>query len=260
MFRTRGSRCPSPCNTVRALSRTAARPPPAALSRLIRVAAACDKVTGIDSSRPALETADRNAELNHRDVEWIEANAFDLLRDYADGGRHYDTIVLDPPAFAKTKASLPTATLATSTTKPDLINLTVDRYGQVACVSLNRSDRANALDAELTDALLAAVLDLRDDADVHAMVLTGRGSAFSAGGDFDTIRAMRGDRRLRNTVSECPDSRPNCSIPSMVWPILPSAALKVASSTKSSVMSGSPSTAFRLVTTIVWWRWWMPSD
>lgn len=76
----------------------------------------------------------------------------------------------------------------------------IDRQGTVACVSLNRSDRANALDAELTDALLAAVLDLRDDTDVHAMVLTGQGSAFSAGGDFDTIRAMRDDLQMRADV------------------------------------------------------------
>ena len=76
----------------------------------------------------------------------------------------------------------------------------IDRHGPVACVSLNRPGKANALDAEITDALLEAVLDLSGDADVHAMVLTGRGSAFSAGGDFDTIRAMREDRHLRDTV------------------------------------------------------------
>lgn len=67
------------------------------------------KVTGVDSSRPALEVADRNAKLNHLDIDWIEANAFDLLRDYADAGRRYDTIVLDPPAFAKSKSNLETA-------------------------------------------------------------------------------------------------------------------------------------------------------
>ena len=39
----------------------------------------------------------------------VEANAFDLLRDYADAGRRYDTIVLDPPAFAKSKSNLETA-------------------------------------------------------------------------------------------------------------------------------------------------------
>ena len=66
----------------------------------------CASVTGVDSSRPALEMAEKNAGLNGREVEWIEANAFDLLRDYAAANRRYDTIVLDPPAFAKTKRDL----------------------------------------------------------------------------------------------------------------------------------------------------------
>ena len=67
------------------------------------------KVTGVDSSRPALEVADRNAALNGREIEWIEANAFDLLRDYASAGQQYDIVVLDPPAFAKSKRNLDTA-------------------------------------------------------------------------------------------------------------------------------------------------------
>ena len=75
----------------------------------LHLAQQCSKVTGVDSSRPALEVADRNAELNGRNIEWIEANAFDLLRDYASAGQHYDAIVLDPPAFAKNKSSLETA-------------------------------------------------------------------------------------------------------------------------------------------------------
>jgi len=75
----------------------------------LHLAPSCGNVTGVDSSRPALEIADHNAALNHREIEWVEANAFDLLRDYADGGRRYDTIVLDPPAFAKSKANLETA-------------------------------------------------------------------------------------------------------------------------------------------------------
>jgi 23S rRNA (cytosine1962-C5)-methyltransferase len=75
----------------------------------LHLASSCSKVTGVDSSRPALEMADRNASLNGRDIEWVEANAFDLLRDYADAGRRYDTVVLDPPAFAKSKSNLETA-------------------------------------------------------------------------------------------------------------------------------------------------------
>jgi len=73
----------------------------------------CSHVTGVDSSRPALEVADQNATLNRRDghpeIEWIEANAFDLLKDYSSSNRHYDTIVLDPPAFAKSKRDLDAA-------------------------------------------------------------------------------------------------------------------------------------------------------
>jgi 23S rRNA (cytosine1962-C5)-methyltransferase len=75
----------------------------------LHLAQRCSKVTGVDSSRPALEVADWNAALNQREVEWIEANAFDLLKDYSAAGQRYDTIVLDPPAFAKTRKNLETA-------------------------------------------------------------------------------------------------------------------------------------------------------
>jgi 23S rRNA (cytosine1962-C5)-methyltransferase len=74
----------------------------------------CDSVAGVDASRGALEMAEQNEILNRdqwagREIEWIEANAFELLRDYSDARRQFDTIVLDPPAFAKTKRNLETA-------------------------------------------------------------------------------------------------------------------------------------------------------
>jgi 23S rRNA (cytosine1962-C5)-methyltransferase len=75
----------------------------------LHLAKQCSSVIGVDSSRPALEAAEKNAALNQREIEWIEGNAFDLLRDYADAGRRYDTIVLDPPAFAKSKRNVDTA-------------------------------------------------------------------------------------------------------------------------------------------------------
>ncbi len=77
-----------------------------ALNSALNSAAKCSSVTGVDSSRPALEMAEKNATLNGLDLEWIEANAFDLLRDYAAANRRYNTIVLDPPAFAKSKRDL----------------------------------------------------------------------------------------------------------------------------------------------------------
>ncbi len=79
----------------------------------LHLAPRCKQVTGVDSSRPALEVADQNAALNRREgqpeIEWIEANAFDLLKDYATSNRRYDTIVLDPPPFAKAKRDLDAA-------------------------------------------------------------------------------------------------------------------------------------------------------
>jgi 23S rRNA (cytosine1962-C5)-methyltransferase len=75
----------------------------------LHLAKSCNSVTAVDSSRPALEVADKNALLNQREIEWIEANAFDLLKDYSAAGRQYDTIVLDPPAFAKSRKNLETA-------------------------------------------------------------------------------------------------------------------------------------------------------
>ncbi|HEY6303449.1 MAG TPA: class I SAM-dependent rRNA methyltransferase [Terriglobales bacterium] len=77
-----------------------------ALHLALHTAGRCSSVTGVDSSRPALEMAEKNATLNGRELEWIEANAFDLLRGYSASNRRYDTIVLDPPAFAKSKRDL----------------------------------------------------------------------------------------------------------------------------------------------------------
>ena len=75
----------------------------------LHLAKRCSHVAGVDSSRPALEVADQNAALNGREIEWIEANAFDLLKDYSSSGHFYDTIVLDPPAFAKSKREMDAA-------------------------------------------------------------------------------------------------------------------------------------------------------
>jgi len=75
----------------------------------LHLAPRCSQVTGVDSSRPALEVAEQNAALNRCDIEWIEGNAFDLLKDYSSSDHRYDTIVLDPPAFAKSKRDLDAA-------------------------------------------------------------------------------------------------------------------------------------------------------
>lgn len=67
-------------------------------------------VTALDSSGPALMRAAENAARNSLDnIAFVEANAFDYLREKEREGVTYDTIVLDPPAFAKTRSALPGA-------------------------------------------------------------------------------------------------------------------------------------------------------
>jgi 23S rRNA (cytosine1962-C5)-methyltransferase len=72
----------------------------------LHLAKRCRQVTGIDASRASLEVAERNLAVNRErlgaEVDWVEADAFELLRDWSDGKKTFDAIVLDPPAFAKT--------------------------------------------------------------------------------------------------------------------------------------------------------------
>jgi 23S rRNA (cytosine1962-C5)-methyltransferase len=76
----------------------------------LHLARGADAVTALDSSGPALERARANAELNgFGNIEFAEADAFDFLRAADAAGERYDTVVLDPPAFAKTRQSLPGA-------------------------------------------------------------------------------------------------------------------------------------------------------
>lgn len=67
-------------------------------------------VVAVDSSAPALERARAHADANAvRNVTFVEANAFDFLKQQDRENREYDMIVLDPPAFAKNKRELESA-------------------------------------------------------------------------------------------------------------------------------------------------------
>jgi 23S rRNA (cytosine1962-C5)-methyltransferase len=76
----------------------------------LHLARVCKSVTGIDSSRASLEVAERNLVANRNqlgaEVDWVEADAFQILRDWSDSGDIFDAIVLDPPAFAKTQRAV----------------------------------------------------------------------------------------------------------------------------------------------------------
>ena len=76
----------------------------------LHLAQVSKSVTGIDSSHASLEVAERNLSANRdkltADVDWVEGDAFQILRDWAASREQFDTIVLDPPAFAKSKRAV----------------------------------------------------------------------------------------------------------------------------------------------------------
>jgi 23S rRNA (cytosine1962-C5)-methyltransferase len=141
----------------------------------LHVASRCSQVTGVDSSRPALEVADQNATLNGRDIEWIEANAFDLLKDYAASNRRYDTIVLDPPAFAKTKRDLDSALRGYKELNLRALKMLRPGGVLVTCSCSYHVSQSNFLEM-LADAALDAhrmprLIEVRGQAKDHPMLL-----------------------------------------------------------------------------------------
>jgi 23S rRNA (cytosine1962-C5)-methyltransferase len=76
----------------------------------LRMASACDRVTAIDASEDAI--ARLNVHAAHNGITNVDAqvgNAFDVLREYDRADERFDTIVLDPPAFAKQRKAVPKA-------------------------------------------------------------------------------------------------------------------------------------------------------
>ena len=68
-------------------------------------------VTAVDISEHAIETAKENAKINNLTdkVDFVCANAFDLLREYQEEGRQFDVVILDPPAFTKSAKKIKSA-------------------------------------------------------------------------------------------------------------------------------------------------------
>ncbi len=76
----------------------------------LHLARTADQVVAVDSSAEAIERAKANFTRNGlANAEFVEANAFDYLRDRDRAGDRFDTIALDPPAFAKTRDALEAA-------------------------------------------------------------------------------------------------------------------------------------------------------
>src|SRR5262249_5258690 len=72
----------------------------------LQIADVCESVEAVDISASNIRLAEANVRRNGlTNIQCIEANIFDYLRDASSQGRRYNTIILDPPAFAKNKES-----------------------------------------------------------------------------------------------------------------------------------------------------------
>jgi methylglutaconyl-CoA hydratase len=78
----------------------------------------------------------------------------------------------------------------------DLVETTTD--AKIRTIRLNRPDKRNALNAELVTALKEALAAAAEDSDVRVVVLTGNGSAFSAGADLASLKSLRDASPLEN--------------------------------------------------------------
>ena len=146
----------------------------------LHLARVCERVTGVDASRSALEVADRNLELNRAqvkgEVDWIEADAFELLRAFAEAGERFRAIVLDPPAFAKSKRAAEGALRgykemnlqALKMLQPGGVLVTCSCSHHVGEPEFREAVRAAAVDAGRT----VQVLESRGAAPDHPEVLT----------------------------------------------------------------------------------------
>jgi 23S rRNA (cytosine1962-C5)-methyltransferase len=136
----------------------------------LALAPQCDSVTAIDISEEAVARIRSNAERNGlKNIEARVMNVFDELRELERRGEKFDTIVLDPPAFAKNKASVPKALSGYKE-----INLRALKLLQPGGYLVTCSCSYNVGEAEFANVLAAASADARVDAAVVEKRMQGR--------------------------------------------------------------------------------------
>ncbi|MGZ6140408.1 MAG: class I SAM-dependent rRNA methyltransferase [Myxococcaceae bacterium] len=151
----------------------------------LQLATRATKVTAVEISEQASEALRRIVQRNgFQNVEVVTANAFDFLRDAVDEGRRFDTIVLDPPSFAKNK---------------DAIESAVRGYKEINLRALQLLTRGGILmtasctyhvDEERFEAMLASAAA---DAKRRVQIVERRGAAR----DHPVLTALRETRYLK---------------------------------------------------------------
>ncbi len=143
----------------------------------LHMAAKCESVEAVDSSAPALATAEANRRANGiGNVEFREANVFEVLAGYASARREFSMVVLDPPAFAKSRRNLEAAGRGYKEINLRALRL-LGRGGVLVTCSCSHHFSEAALLEVVAEASLDAgrelrVLERRTQAQDHPILLT----------------------------------------------------------------------------------------
>ena len=143
----------------------------------LNMAKSCERVEAVDSSEPAIQRARQAAEANGvTNIEFIEADVFDALAGYAAARRTFDTIVLDPPAFAKSRGHVEQAAKAYKEINRRALSLLRSGGVLVTCSCSHHMSEADMLgviaEAAMETKRNLRVLERRMQAADHPVLLT----------------------------------------------------------------------------------------
>ncbi len=143
----------------------------------LHMAAQCESVEAVDSSAAALATAEANRQANGiSNVEFREADVFEVLAGYASARREFSAVVLDPPAFAKSRRNLEAAARGYKEINLRALRLLGSGGILVTCSCSHHVSEAMLLEIVAEAALDAGrelrVLERRTQAQDHPILLT----------------------------------------------------------------------------------------
>jgi len=143
----------------------------------LHLARGCESVEAVDSSEASLKTAERNREANGiGNIEFREADVFDLLAGHVTAHRRFDAVVLDPPAFAKSRGNLDAALRGYKEINRRALQLLGSGGVLVTCSCSHHVSEALLLEivaeASLDTQRILRVLERRTQSQDHPILLT----------------------------------------------------------------------------------------